>query len=382
MSGGPRSAGRRLTVVVVVGALVATAGAAAKTVVGTARPDVLRGTAANDRLFGKDGADRIFGLAGRDVLVGGNGKDLLDGGPGDDRLVARDGTRDVVRCGPGSDTASVDQQDVSSSCETLLGPVGGATTFVLAGAGDIAVAGRGDDETAALLDRIRPDVVFTTGDNAYPDGSTSDFAQRYDPTWGRRKASTRPSPGNHDHHTPDAAGYFAYFGTRAPGPYYSYDLGSWHLVSLDSELPVEPGSKQYEWLRRDLASSEATCTLAYWHKPRFTAGRYDDFEFTKPLWQLLYDARAELVLNGHDHNYQRYPRLDPDGHADPARGIRELVVGTGGAGLYSVRPDPRRDAAYDRENGVLQLTLRPGRYDWRFLPVSGSYSDSGSGTCS
>jgi len=372
-----------ISAVLVVGCLLLAAAVPAKTVRGTNGPDVLRGTSRADSLYGFGGPDRIFGLRGDDLVVGGPGADVLVGGPGNDRLVARDGVADVLRCGPGLDTAVVDSRDrVSKDCEKVQRPSPSGATFVLAGAGDIADGGSGDVQTARLLDRIKPDVVFTTGDNAYPDGKLSDFQRYYDPTWGRYKDVTRPSPGNHDHHTSGAAGYFAYFGPQAPAAYYSYDLGSWHVISLDTELPVEPGSPQYEWLRKDLAASRATCTLAYWHKPRFTAGQYDDQTFTRPLWELLYAARAELVLNGHDHDYQRYTRLDPAGHADPSRGIREMVVGTGGAGLYRLRPDVRREAGYDKGYGVLQLTLRPKSYDWRFVPVSGSYTDPGSGACS
>jgi hypothetical protein len=363
------------------GAVVAAA-APAKTVLGTSGDDVLRGTSGEDRLYGRAGDDRLFGLDGDDLLVGGSGRDRLTGGAGDDRLVSRDGARDVLTCGPGSDTAIVDRLDLPSpTCEKVVTAATGQSTFVLAGAGDIAGSHDGDERTALLLDRIDPDVVFTTGDNAYPDGTAADFRKHYAPTWGRYRSVTRPSPGNHDHHTPGASGYFSYFGSRAPGSFYSYDLGSWHVISLDTELPVEEGSPQYEWLRDDLAASTASCTLAYWHKPRFTAGRYDDLKLTTPLWELLHAAGAELVLNGHDHSYQRYPRLDPEGRLDPRRGIRQIVVGTGGAGLYPVRPDPRRQAAYDEGHGVLKLTLRPGGYDWRFVPVSGSYSDSGSAAC-
>ena len=374
---------RPIAIAGIVAALVVAVAASAKTVLGTSGPDVLRGTPGKDQLYGRAGADRIYGLRGDDLVVGGPGKDLLDSGPGNDRVVARDGALDILRCGPGTDVAIVDRRDRVSSCEKALAPPGSgsAATFVIAGAGDIAAGGLGDDQTARLLDDLDPVVVFTTGDNAYPDGTLADFRERYDPSWGRHRSSTRPSPGNHDHHTNGAAGYFAYFGSRAPGSYYSYDLGGWHLISLDTELPVERGSAQYAWLQEDLATSDARCTLAYWHKPRFTSGRYEDFAFTTPLWELLYADRAELVLNGHDHNYQRYPPLDPAGNADPSRGIRELVVGTGGAGLYPVRPDARRDAAYDDMHGVLRLTLRQNGYDWRFVPVSGTYSDAGSGSC-
>lgn len=367
---------------VVLVAAAAAASAPVATVVGTDGPDVLRGGQGPDRLFGKGGADRLFGLGGGDLLVGGPGKDVLEGGAGNDRLVARDGERDTARCGPGSDVAIVDPKDrVSTDCETVLRPPSQTRTFVIAGAGDIAGGGDGDDETARLLDRIRPDLVFTTGDNAYPDGTSEDFRRYYDPTWGRFKQSTRPTPGNHDYHSPGASAYFAYFGDRAPGPYYSFDLGSWHLVALNSEVSLKPGSPQHEWLVRDLEVSDAPCTLAYWHRPRFSAGKYGDSKKPLPFWELLYAEGAEIVLNGHDHNYQRFRPLDPDGRIDTTRGIRQIVVGTGGAGLYGLRKDARREAAQGDENGVLVLTLRPSGYDWRFIPVSGSYSDSGSASC-
>ncbi len=356
--------------------------AAAKTIAGSNGPDVLRGTARSDKLYGKGGHDRLFGLDGNDLLVGGPGRDLLEGAAGNDRILARDDERDVVRCGSGKDRAVADRKDqVATNCESVDRPAPPIQTFVIAVAGDIASGGSGDEQTAALLDRIAPAVVLTTGDNAYPDGALSEFQAHYQPTWGRYRMRTRPSPGNHDYHTEGAAGYFAYFGSRAPGPYYSFDVGSWHLISLDSEISMDEGSAQYRWLQSDLASSDARCTIAYWHKPRFTAGKYDDFTFTTPIWRLLYAARAEVVLNGHDHNYQRYGLLTPDGAPAPVRGIREFVLGTGGVGLYDLSSDPRREAGQARVLGVLQLTLRPSAYDWSFVPVRGRYSDLGSGTC-
>jgi hypothetical protein len=366
----------------VLAVLVLAIPAAAKTIAGTNGPDVLRGTARSDKLYGKGGHDRLFGLDGNDLLVGGPGRDLHEGAAGNDRILARDNERDLVRCGSGKDHAVVDGKDqVATNCESVERPAPPTRTFVVAVAGDIASDGSGDEQTAAILDRIAPAVVLTTGDNAYPDGALSEFHAYYEPTWGRYRMRTRPSPGNHDYHTEGASGYFAYFGARAPGPYYSFDIGGWHLISLNSEISMDEGSPQYRWLQSDLASSDARCTIAYWHKPRFTAGRYDDFTFTSPIWRLLYAAKAEVVLNGHDHNYQRYGLLTPDGAPAPVRGIREFVVGTGGIGLYSLSGDPRREAAQARVLGVLQLTLRVSAYDWSFVPVSGRYSDTGSGTC-
>lgn len=372
----------RLLAAPLVAALVLVIPAAAKTVTGTNGPDVLRGSVRSDKLYGKKGHDRLFGLDGNDLLVGGPGRDLLEGGAGNDRLLARDDELDTVRCGSGRDQAVVDKKDqVAPNCELVDRPAPPAQTFVIAAAGDIAGTGSGDDQTASLLDKIAPSVVLTLGDNAYPDGTLSEFQDYYEPTWGRHRLRTRPSPGNHDYHTEGASGYFTYFGARAPGPYYSFDLGSWHLISLNSEISMGEDSAQYKWLQGDLASSDARCTLAYWHKPRFTAGRYDDFTFTTPIWRLLYAAKAELVLSGHDHNYQRYGPLTADGAPAPVRGIREFVVGTGGRNLYGLSRDPRREADQARVNGVLRVTLRPSAYDWRFVPVSGGYSDSGSAEC-
>jgi len=374
-----RSRRSYLATTLALGTLVLALPAFAKTIVGSAYADTLRGTAQADRMYGKGGNDRVFGLDGDDRIVGGPGTDRLDGGPGNDLLVARDGARDIVACGPGRDTAVVDERDLVRACESVQLPA--LPEYVLAGAGDIASDEEEDELTARLVSRIDPDVVFTTGDNAYPDGSPEDFREHYAPTWGRFLARTRPSPGNHDYRTRDAAGYFGYFGARAPGPYYSFDLGTWHVVSLNSELPMSRGSAQHRWLEQDLAASTAPCTLAYWHKPRFSSGKYRDASSVRPLWDLLYAEGAELVLAGHDHNYQRYPPLDPAGRSDPARGIREIVVGTGGKSLYALREDSRREAGQDRVFGVLKLTLRSNGYGWEFVPVSGDYSDSGSAPC-
>jgi hypothetical protein len=255
---------------------------------------------------------------------------------------------------------------------------------VLVGAGDIA-AGGAAEATARLLDQI-PGTVFTTGDNAYPDGTASDFAQRYEPTWGRHKARTRPSPGNHDYHSSGAGPYFDYFGANA-GPagrgYYSYDLGDWHIISLNSNVSMSAGSAQEQWLRADLAANTKDCILAYWHHPRFSSGTHGSSTSSQPLWQALYEAGAEIVVVGHDHNYQRFAPQTPSGQADPSRGIRQFVAGMGGAGLYQFSTPIANTEAYNTNTyGVLKLTLGPGTYAWEFVPVAGgTYRDSGTGTC-
>ena len=254
---------------------------------------------------------------------------------------------------------------------------------VIAAAGDIAGSGAGDEATARLLDAIAPAAVLTTGDNAYESGTLAEYNSYYDPSWGRHRAITHPVPGNHEYNTPGAAGYFDYFGAvagdRARG-YYSYDIGAWHLVALNSEIPHDAGSAQVAWLRSDLAASTAKCTLAYWHEPRFTAGNYSDFTEYTPFWDALWQANADLVLAGHDHNYQRYAPLNPSGITDSARGLREFVVGTGGRSHYALRADVRRVAGNDTAFGVLKLTLHAASFDFEFVPEAGqTYSDSGNG---
>jgi len=267
-----------------------------------------------------------------------------------------------------------------------------AGTVVLAGAGDIAHPGLEDFQTAALLDAIDPDVVFTLGDNAYEDGTPDQFAAWYEPTWGRFKAKTRPAPGNHDYRTPGAAGYFGYFGARAGDPatgYYSYDVGSWHVVVLNTNgegpcatIPCHSGSAQERWLRADLEASPKPCTLAYWHHPRYSVGPEGNAPATQALWQALYAEEVELVLAGSNHNYQRWKPMNAAGQVDAARGIRSFVVGTGGKTPHPLRSHPNVEAASTGTPGVLKLTLRPGAYDWQFVPVAGrTFTDAGSARC-
>jgi acid phosphatase type 7 len=252
-------------------------------------------------------------------------------------------------------------------------------------AGDIAdCASEGDERTAALLDAY-PGTVLALGDTVYEHGTIEEFRRCFDPSWGRHKQRIRPTPGNHDYAS-GGSGYFGYFGTAA-GPsrrgYYSFDIGDWHVVSLNSERDTGARGAQVRWLRADLAATEASCVLAFWHRPRWSAGRYGDDARTAAFWKALYAAGADVVLAGHDHNYQRYPPLNARGEVDRARGIRSFVVGTGGRNLYSLRSDPRRRAASDDTWGLLQLTFKPGAYTWRFVPIAGGrYRDAGSGICS
>jgi hypothetical protein len=272
-----------------------------------------------------------------------------------------------------------------------VGQVGGDP--VLVGAGDIgSCANSGVEETARLVAQAGIDVtVATFGDAAYPSGAAADFARCYDPFWGQFKERTRPSPGNHEYETPGASGYFDYFGAAAGDPtkgYYSYDLGSWHVISLNSNCSslaggCAVGSPQEQWLKEDLAASANACTLVYWHHPRFSSGFHGDQAFVAPFWDALYQAGAEVVLNGHDHNYERFAPQNPSGQADPAQGIQEFVVGTGGAELRNFGAiKPNSEVQIAGVNGVLEMTLRPDGYDWQFVTApDGAVADSGSGQC-
>ena len=276
----------------------------------------------------------------------------------------------------------------------LLGSSHSATNTALAqssdpvfvGAGDISNCGSNNDEaTAKLLDGISG-TVFTVGDNVYPDGTAGQFADCYAPTWGRHKNRTRPSPGNHDYHTAGASGYFDYFGAAAGDSskgYYSYNVGAWHIISLNSEVDYAAGSAQEKWLRADLAANKAVCTLAYWHRPLFSSGNHGNSSRVQPFWNSLYEYGADVVLNGHDHTYERFAPQSPSGKAEPNRGIREFVVGTGGAGLYPFPSiQPNSEVRNNTTFGVLKLTLHATSYDWQFVPVAGqSFTDSGTGNC-
>lgn len=255
----------------------------------------------------------------------------------------------------------------------------GDVTFV--GAGEISMCTNDNDElTAKLLDGI-PGTVFTTGDNAYPDGKYDQFINCYDPTWGRHKDRTFPVPGNHDYHTSNATAYYQYF-NNIPS-YYAYDLGSWRIYALNSEIGVAEGSKQVRWLQVDLAIHPSHCILAYWNQPRWSSGTTHGSSLQmQTLWQILYEGGAELVLNGYEHNYERFMPMNIEGQPDPL-GLREIVVGTGGGTLDPFgAPLSTTEVRNDSTYGVLKLTLRSNSYDWQFIPVAGStFTDGGSTEC-
>jgi hypothetical protein len=291
-------------------------------------------------------------------------------------------SRDPVR------SAESAQSDRGASLQST--PSG--SPAVLIAAGDIAdCRSDGDEATAAILDTLRG-TVAVLGDNAYPSGTDANFAQCYDPSWGRHKARTKPTPGNHEYRTADAGGYFRYFGAAAGDPekgYYSYDLGDWHIVVLNTnsncaDIRCGTGSAQLAWLRDDLAAHTQKCTLAYWHHPRFNSGSHHGNNGNiAPFWRALYEYGVDVVLNGHEHLYERFAPQTPDAKPDPARGIRQFTVGTGGRREYSFGTvQPNSEVRQTGTDGVLKLELDDDGYKWEFISAEGgSFRDSGSGQC-
>ena len=302
---------------------------------------------------------------------------------------------------------------------------------LLAGAGDIARCYPGEDvsqfsppgpdnpatQTAKLLQEMPDATVMAVGDNAYEFGSPLDYSGCYQPTWGRLRERTRPATGNHEYLTPGAAGYFTYFGARAAPPlgYYSYELGAWHVIVINSTpqvylcwppeatempsgfpslpVPITPGPAagracagdvaQQVWLAADLAAHRgAKCTIAYFHHPRFSSGLHGNQYQMQKMWDIMYANGVDLVVSGHDHLYERFAPQDPDGNADPALGIRQFTVGTGGAEFYSVRQvQPNSERLINDQHGILALALGAGGYAWSFVTVDHVIADAGSGQC-
>ncbi|MFL5304981.1 MAG: metallophosphoesterase family protein [Polyangia bacterium] len=279
-----------------------------------------------------------------------------------------------------------------------------ATTLRVVAAGDIACDGCGQSATAGLIEQLiaadHVTAVLALGDLAYSSGSAAEFRSFYAPTWGRPDilGISHPVPGNHEYASGSAGDYFDYFngagaasgpaGPRGQG-YYSFDVGAWHVIGLNSSdecryVSCASTSPQYQWLVADLAAHPVGCTIAFWHHPRYQAGTTSgELDAAAPLWNALYDAGVDVVLNGHEHGYQQLSGLDKDGHLDLARGIRTFVVGTGG-GDYDVTFGGPRAGALETSiagtHGVLELTLRSASYEWQFIAVDGSRPSKASGS--
>jgi len=281
---------------------------------------------------------------------------------------------------------------------TPTGQVSADPPVLFVGAGDIAgCSSTGDELTADLLDII-PGTVFTIGDNVYESGTSTEYANCYHPNWGRHKARTKPAPGNHEYNTANATGYFNYFGAAAGEPgkgYYSYDLGDWHIIVLNSSggsagtnVSMSAGSAQGQWLSADLAASNKLCTLAYWHHPLYSSvagsgsGGVTDSR-RRPAWDTLYAHGADVVLGGHRHIYERQAPQKPDGTQDAAFGIRGFVVGTGGIShINPTNVTANSEVRNGDTYGVLKLWLYSDGYAWKFVPVAGmTFSDSGAAAC-
>jgi len=260
-------------------------------------------------------------------------------------------------------------------------PTASSGSVVFVGAGDISRCDNNNDEAVAkLLDGISG-TVFTTGDNAYDSGSITEYTNCYDPTWGRHKGRTKPVPGNHEYGTSGAAGYFQYFNN--PPTYYAYNLGAWRIYALNSEIDVSASGAQATWLQSDLAANPKQCVLAYWHRPRWSSGStHGSASDMQAIWQILYNAGADLVITAHEHNYERFAQMNASG-AVVSQGLREFVVGTGGASHYGfgsalASSEVRNSSTY----GALKLTLNSSSYNWQFVPIAGStFTDSGSANC-
>jgi hypothetical protein len=264
------------------------------------------------------------------------------------------------------------------------------------GVGDVATcAGTGDEETAAIVQGLLaqyPDAsIALFGDTAYESGTPTEYTNCYQPNWGTFKSRTKPAVGNHEYLTSGATGYYSYFGTAAGDPskgYYSYDLGAWHIIALNSQCSgitggCSVGGAQEAWLRQDLAAHPNACTLAYWHHPRWSSGNHGSLPQTDAFWRALYLYGADVIMAGHDHDLEVLAPLDPDGNIDQARGIRSFVVGTGGKSLIGFPAiQPFSEAHSNSAFGVMLMTLRAGSYAWEFRPVAGkTFTTSGTGAC-
>ncbi|RJS47357.1 DUF7594 domain-containing protein [Nocardioides cavernaquae] len=266
-------------------------------------------------------------------------------------------------------------------------PTGGGGDAIFVGAGDIANSGSGDTATAALIAALPSTAtVWAAGDNAYSSGTLSEYNTYYEPTWGQFKARTIPAPGNHEYGTSGASGYFDYFGALA-GPnrngWFSKDVGDWHVISLNSEVNAAAGSPQEQWLRQDLAANTKPCTIAMWHSPLFTSGSHAPDSSVRPLYQALYDHNADVVIQGHNHNYERFAPMNPTGGVDNTRGITSFVNGAGGAGHYNFNGVAANSVVRNSDTlGVLKFTLRASSADFEFIPQAGkTFRDSGTITC-
>jgi hypothetical protein len=281
----------------------------------------------------------------------------------------------------------------AAACSSPSGPtrgggngpvdVRGRTATVIA-AGDIGMCGRPAVAQVANLVATLPGELVLAGDIAYFQGTAEQFRDCFNPSWGRFQSRWHPVPGNHEYESPGARPYFAYFG-EAAGPagrgYYAFTTGDWLILMLDSNIPAASGSPQWEFARAELQAQRTPCTMAVWHHPLFTSGPSGPTPRMRDVWALLESSRAEVIVNGHDHLYERFARQRWDGTADPANGIRQFTVGTGGADLYNFVRNAQNSEERIMRYGVARFTLRPAQVEWEFIAVDGTVLDRGLDTC-
>lgn len=390
--------------------------------------DLIYGGGGNDRIIAGAGNDRIFGGAGRDDIIsgsgadvvhggssddwigGGPGRDVLHGGQGHDVFQARDRGRDEIDGGRGRNQVLADAIDVVRRATRIAVLPAfereDEGAYIVAAGADIACDpdnndfenSKGDEDecrqrdTSNLVLAMRPDAVLIPGDHQYENATYEKYLRSFHPSWGRFKKLIRPAVGNHEYEDPagDTRGYFRYYGASAGDParaYYSFDLGAWHVIALNSECGhVEGGcgqdSPQDRWLRADLAANRSACTLAFFHRPRFSSGVHGNDAGMETFWRRLYEHGTEVILNGHDHNYERLAPVNPEGNRDEM-GIRQFVVGMAGKNLRAfVAIHPASEARNATTMGVLKLTLRPKSYSWAFVSIGRTgFRDTGSDSC-
>jgi hypothetical protein len=281
-------------------------------------------------------------------------------------------------CTGGNLTAGADEPTGRSPSSLSVGSRSAAVTVVAAG--DIGKSPSSGELTADLVEAAAPDAVLTLGDNAYDSGTLGEYRRNYAPTWGRFKRITRPVPGNHEYGTRDAAGYFAYFRRQVARSHSAWNAGAWRMYALNCEIECGEGSVQLAWLERNLRRHQDRPALAYLHRPRYTCSKHEPFRDLDAIWDALQARSGQLLLSGHNHGYERFARQDSSGRRDPD-GVRQLVVGSGGADLYPLSlPCQHRQAAIDDVKGVLVLRLRPDGYRWQFVGVDGVVRDEGRGS--
>jgi hypothetical protein len=280
---------------------------------------------------------------------------------------------------------------IATACASPSGPSNGGgngdprgLTATVVAAGDIAMCGRPSVAQVANLVSTLPGELILAGDIAYFQGTAEQFRDCFNPSWGGFRSRWHPVPGNHEHESPGAQPYFAYFG-EAAGPagrgYYSFTAGDWLILMLDSNIPATTGSPQFEFVSAALQAQRTPCTMAVWHHPLFKSGPSDPARGMRDMWALLETSRAEVIVNGHDHLYERFARQRWDGTEDPTNGVRQFTVGTGGADLYNFVRNARNSEERIMRYGVARFTLRPAQVDWEFIGLDGTVLDSGLDTC-